>query len=337
MRIGVLVRDRDQVSLRVYRENILARLPAAGVTPVPFRERGPLPDDCDATWDPGLGMRRVPAILGRVTGPLVVTCHGARTFSLDPREIAPTWRHLLRERLRRWLVARRWRTLGPRANAVIAVSHFAAAEVGGAFNLPAAKMHVIYHGYDRTIFTPSAPDAPVPERPYLLHVSSGGPVKNVPTLLEAYARLPEADRPDLVLVLSRDRPPRGAREMPGVRVIDRAVQPECLANLYRGATAFVFASLRESFGLPIVEAMACGCAVITADGSACAEVAADAALRVDPRSTDALAAAMRAMYTDLTVRQSAIEKGLRRAERFSWDASAAAHAEVFRQVTTARP
>jgi len=331
MRVGVLIRDRDQVSLRVYREHIVARLPDHGIAAVPFGRRGPLPGGCDVTWDPGLGMRRVPSILRRVDGPLVVTCHGARTFSLDPREIAPTWRHLLRERIRRRLVARSWRTLAGRADAVIAVSHFAAAEVAGAFGLPAGKVRAIHHGYDRTIFTPAPPQPPPPARPYLLHVSSGGPVKNVVRLLEAYATLPPGERPDLVLVIARDRPPRQARGMAGVRVIDRAVEPSRLAELYRGAAGFVFPSLRESFGLPIVEAMACGCPVITSDGSACAEVAADAALLVDPRSVDALAAAMRTLYTDSSLRQSVVEKGLRRAGSFSWDASAAAHAEVFRQ------
>jgi glycosyltransferase involved in cell wall biosynthesis len=101
------------------------------------------------------------------------------------------------------------------------------------------------------------------------------------------------------------------------------VPEEKLPSLYRGAEALVFPSLYEGFGLPLLEAMACGTPVVTANTTALPEVAGDAALLVDPTSVEQIAGAMEQIVSDTSLRRQLREKGLTRAARFSWASTVA--------------
>jgi glycosyltransferase involved in cell wall biosynthesis len=96
------------------------------------------------------------------------------------------------------------------------------------------------------------------------------------------------------------------------------VREEKLPALYRGAAALVFPSLYEGFGLPVLEAMACGTPVVTSNVTALPEVAGDAALLVDPTSVEQIAGAMRQIASDTALRRQLRDKGLSQAARFSW-------------------
>jgi hypothetical protein len=104
-----------------------------------------------------------------------------------------------------------------------------------------------------------------------------------------------------------------------------------LPALYSGATAFVYPSLLEGFGLPVVEAMACGAPVITSDGSALKEVAGDAAVLVDPRNTHDIAEAMARVASDAGEREALSRKGLQRAAQFSWMETAKLTLDAYRE------
>jgi glycosyltransferase involved in cell wall biosynthesis len=100
------------------------------------------------------------------------------------------------------------------------------------------------------------------------------------------------------------------------------VPDEDLPALYSGAAAFAFPSLYEGFGLPVLEAMACGAPVVTSNVSATAEVAGDAALLVDPRGVDALGDALGRVLADGALRQELRQRGFERARQFSWERTA---------------
>jgi len=100
------------------------------------------------------------------------------------------------------------------------------------------------------------------------------------------------------------------------------IAEKSLASIYRGASALIFPSLYEGFGLPVLEAMACGTPVVTSNTTALPEIAGKAALLVDPESTDNLAAAITAVVNNKELRQSLRTEGLRRATRFTWAATA---------------
>ena len=109
-----------------------------------------------------------------------------------------------------------------------------------------------------------------------------------------------------------------------------SVEDEDVVALYRSATALIFPSLFEGFGLPIVEAMACGWPVITSTRGSLAEISGNATVIVDPENVDEISDAMITMEMDHSVRFSCIEKGIERSRHFSWDVAAEEIVSVFR-------
>jgi len=180
------------------------------------------------------------------------------------------------------------------------------------------------------IFTPEGPD-PGFAFPYVLCVSNRKPHKNEHNTLQGFARA-DID-PEIKLVFTGDATPQLeqlARALGvGQRVAfaGRVSEPE-LAKLYRGARALAFPSLYEGFGLPVVEAMACGTPVMTSNISVLPETAGGAALLVDPHSVDEIAQGIELLLSDADLRAELIEKGLQRAKDFSWDKVAAVVAEA---------
>ena len=112
------------------------------------------------------------------------------------------------------------------------------------------------------------------------------------------------------------------------------VPGEELADFYRLAEVFVYPSLYEGFGLPVLEAMGCGVPVITSNISAMPEVAGDAAILVEPDNINDLAAAIDRVLADKTLRDNLIEKGLRRSQLFSWKQAACDTLDLYRKVAT---
>jgi len=172
---------------------------------------------------------------------------------------------------------------------------------------------------------------------YFLSVSNRKPHKNEFRLIEAFARANLGCEIQLVFTgdsnadILRWVEERGV----GSRVTFIGIVPEeKLPSLYRGATALVFPSLYEGFGLPIVEAMACGTPVITSNTTAMPEVAGDAALLVDPRSVEQISRAMEQIVTDTSLRQRLRDTGFRQARQFRWSKTAEMVHDVLSSATT---
>jgi glycosyltransferase involved in cell wall biosynthesis len=163
--------------------------------------------------------------------------------------------------------------------------------------------------------------------PFLLYPARPWPHKNHARLFEAFARL-RAARPELQLVLT------GEGDFgplpPGVLAHGRVSLDE-LVTLYRTAAAVVFPSLYEGFGMPVVEAMACGCPVASSNATSLPEVVGDAARLFDPRDADGIAAAVDDVLRDP---EPWIARGLERAKLFAWDACARAHDDVYRELSS---
>ena len=178
---------------------------------------------------------------------------------------------------------------------------------------------------------------------YILSVGSLEPGKNRPRLIRAYARLREQglDCP-LVIVGQQGWRYEGEAELVrGLGLSDHVrflgyAPGDDMPALYSGATLFAFPSLCEGFGLPVLEAMACGTPVVTSNVSATAEVAGDAALLIDPHDTGALAEAMWRVLSDGSLRTDLRARGLGRAQAYSWARAARDTLAVYQIVAAQR-
>ena len=170
MRVAVLRRERDPLSLSIYRQNLVSRLSAYDVELSDLDEGAREAADVDLVWDPGLGMRRVPDVLCTTGLPVVATVHGLLGFTLSSRDRGDRLSGLPARLLLRARVARGWRTLGPKAAAVIAVSSFGAREIEHVLQIGADRLHVVHHGVDHAMFGPIGPVASR-ARPYFLIVA----------------------------------------------------------------------------------------------------------------------------------------------------------------------
>jgi glycosyltransferase involved in cell wall biosynthesis len=178
-------------------------------------------------------------------------------------------------------------------------------------------------------------------RPYALFVGTLEPRKNVPLLLEAFTRVRAKLDVQLLVVGGRgwlDEPIFAAHARSGlgdaVRFLGNLDEDD-LAVLYSHARAFVLPSLYEGFGLPVLEAMACGAPVICSNAGPLPEVAGDAAMLLDPHELTPWAEAMLAVLTDDQLADGLRQKGFARAATFSWTRAALATRDVYREALLA--
>jgi glycosyltransferase involved in cell wall biosynthesis len=177
------------------------------------------------------------------------------------------------------------------------------------------------------------------ESPFIFYAGSLSPRKGCEYLLQAYAGLLEKQVPHK-LVLTGGWTWGKTDVFHLVEILDLEGRVEILGSvpdedmpfLYNLADLTVYPSLYEGFGLPVLEAMACGCPVVCSDLTSLPEVAGDAAMMVDPRDVPALTAAMCTSLTDSRARDSMIKKGLARAAAFTWEKTAAQTLQVFESV-----
>jgi len=218
------------------------------------------------------------------------------------------------ERTTRRMHAPKYENAARTCDVLFADSRFTAAELKGLLDVPEHRIAVAYPGID-PIFTAGGPHKDL-GGPYVLAVSTLEPRKNLPALIDGFKRLRRA-RPELTLALAG---PAGWEHRPleaeGVRLLGYVPNEE-LAALYRGAAAFAYPSRFEGFGLPVVEALACGVPAVVSSHPSLDEACGDVALRADPDEPEAFAAALEQALDAPAERR---ERGLAHAAQFTWRA-----------------
>lgn len=228
------------------------------------------------------------------------------------------------------------------ADRVILLSRSSQRDVMRYFSVAEAKTAVVYPAADPQ-FCPQ-PDSAVArvrrryglDSPYVLHVGINKPHKNVETLVEAWARA----RPRATLVFAGPDDPRYPQARQRVAALglgDRVrffgdVPEADLPALYAGAAVFAFPSLYEGFGLPVLEAMACGAPVVSSDAASLPEVVGDAGPLLSPTDVEAWAETLARLLTNPTTLDAMRARSLARAAEFSWDRAACETAAVYREV-----
>jgi glycosyltransferase involved in cell wall biosynthesis len=225
---------------------------------------------------------------------------------------------------------------------IITDSEFSKQRILELFNLESRAVNVINPGVDHQLFHPQSYDNIQAvlkkyklKSDYALSVGSIEPRKNYARLIVAWDSLMK-DFPDFMLVIvgkrrQNFRPPNMS-QMPGSVKILENVNDDDLASLYSGAALCVFPSLYEGFGLPILEAMACGSPVIASNIPAYTEVTGEAAWLIDPLDTDDMAEALGILMGEIGLRKQMRERGFERAGLFSWEQTAEAIWELCKNV-----
>ena len=238
------------------------------------------------------------------------------SFARDPDSAAPTLRDYLNVVVPRSV---------KRATHIVAVSQATKNDLIEFYNTPQEKISVIYEGVDEK-FKPTVDKAKsekykLGERPYIFSVSTIHPRKNFKRLMQAFAQLPKDF--DLVIAggkgwLYDDIFAEAQKNKGRVRFLG-FVPDDDLPALYSGAAMFAYPSLYEGFGLPLLEAMACGTPTLSSNVSCLPEVAGGAAVTVSPYDVDSIAEGLK--HT-LANRSELIKKGFARASQFKWSAAA---------------
>jgi glycosyltransferase involved in cell wall biosynthesis len=286
----------------------IAAMTKAAVRPGPVRRRFGL-DRLDAIHFP------LSIMLPRIERPAAAATIHDLQHELHP-QFFPRAEVVYRRIVYGWTVRR--------SRVVIAISDHARETLIERYGLEPERVRTIHLGIDQERFRPDGRA----REPFLLYPANRWPHKNHNRLFDAFG-LVRRERPELRLVLTgsgHDRAPLPERIEARGHVSD-----DELVELYRGAACLVFPSLYEGFGLPPLEAMACGCPVAVAQTTSLPEVCGDAAEYFDPLSVGDMAAAI---LRALDGRH--VEEGLARAASFTWDACARAHDAVYRELAVNR-
>ncbi|MCX7717823.1 MAG: glycosyltransferase family 4 protein [Candidatus Sumerlaeaceae bacterium] len=269
--------------------------------------------------------------------PYVVTIHDLSYF-VHPHRCPWLRRHYWYAMTRRTVAV---------ADAIITDSEHSRRDIEHFFPQVRGQIRVVYPAAHPR-FSPTEQDSDARDRealgirrPYLLYVGTLEPGKNVERIIQAFDRL-ASRHPEHELLLAGDRgwlfegifeAARRATARDRIRFLGH-VADEIVPALMRGCDLFVFPSLYEGFGLPPLEAMACGAPVVTSTASSIPEVVGDAALQIDPLSTDELASAMHRVLAEPSLRADLRARGPERARQFSWQRAAAETRSVYLSVAS---
>jgi len=262
---------------------------------------------------------------------LVATIHDLAPFHVVKKY---DWKRMIYGRV----VARR---LAHRQHEIIVISRNTANDVEKYFGIPARKLNLVHNGLNHDAFRP---DDMRPQNTFLYVARLEHPGKNHVGLIEAFNRFKASTHSDWRLVLAgskwsgAEHIERAMHESPCAKDISWTgfVPDADLPSLYRSAAVFVYPSLYEGFGLPPLEAMACGVPVICSTGGALREMAGKAAALVQPGDTAELAAQMTRVAADPLLRAAMREKGLAHAEQFQWQKTAEATLRVYAKAAGAK-
>jgi len=267
--------------------------------------------------------------------PFTITIHDVGPFYFRPKINRPN--EFFRNVYNRFVTKKCSRSSAK----VFTDSIYMAKEIQKIFEIEPGKIQTVYGGVDDLFFFPSRLSVEkfgLSEKKYLLHLSGKGGNKNTHRVIDAYLTLPEALKKEYPLVIA------GLTYLPSAYfdylskiapiVYLGPVSEDTLACLYQNALLFIWPSIWEGFGLPIVEAMASGTAVIISRSTSLPEIGGDAAYYVDPYSEKEIAEGIQRLIEDNHLREELITKGLSRANLFTWEKTVTQFLGTWKSITT---
>lgn len=274
--------------------------------------------------------------------PLVLTLHDI--IYLEPRQHrSPSLYQEMGWHYRRLVVPR----ILKKCKKIITVSHFECTRIREALHLPDGQITAVYNGYNTHFRKNETLDENIiqkyiPQKGFLFFLGNTDPKKNAARTLKAYSLYLKASaikRPLLIADLKEEYidallQQEGITDIKTHLFYPGYIANHDLATLYSAAFAFLYPSLRESFGIPMLEAMACGTPVITSDTSAMPEVAGDDAILVNPQMPSEIADAILQLEKNNDFYQQQSAYGLERVKKFSWKNTAEEYVKIYNEIHT---
>lgn len=271
--------------------------------------------------------------------PLVLTLHDI--IFLEPKQTGnKSWYQNMGRLYRRFVVPR----ILHECRTIITVSDFERTRIRQQLHLPPERITTVYNGYSRHFRPLEKTDGTtgkyIAAPGYLFFLGNTDPKKNTPNTLKAYSlylKRSEKKRPLLIADLKEDVIDAVLKEQHIEEIKPYLSFPGYIPNadlvhIYNGAFAFLYTSLRESFGIPLLEAMACGTPVVTSNTSAIPEIAGEGGILTDPKNPEEIAAQLLQLENDPDFYRRQVDYGLQRTGRFSWAKTAEALLDIYTHV-----
>lgn len=221
---------------------------------------------------------------------------------------------------------------------IIAISQNSKKDIINYFRIKENKIKVIYQGVNSSLFYPKGNE----DNGFIFHISNEGKHKNVPFILNALKVLEQRGKIKNIKLLKAGKAFNIKERKNNTELVKKLklddnvkffndVSDEKLVNFYRSASVFVYPSLYEGFGLPVLEAMASGCPVIAGNTSSLPEIVGNAGILINPEDVSGFANAIEKVLTNKNLRMEMIERGIEQAKKFSWEKCAKETLKVYKE------
>ena len=321
------------MSMVIYTKYVSNYLIDHGIKCIFFSENDTVPKEVDVIWDPRavIPFNRLNCkqykFLKKTAIPIVITSHGANMTYLPLVNFANSLLEFPQLIKSKYRIYYRWKTFR-NYKYIITPSNYSKFVLVNNLSIASEKIVPIYHGanFDMDKIKPRENK----KFEYFLHVSNYKKIKNVIRIINAFKSLKLNLNIKLILVVPGFK---GNIFDGNIQIIKTHLPHDKLGTLYKNAIALIFPSLAETFGLPIIEAMKCGCPVITSNHlPVFKEIGGRAAIYVNPYSYKHIAQAMKILLNDYQLRNELIKLGVKRASKFSWQKCGSQHLKLFEKL-----
>lgn len=326
MKIAVYYPDKfPAYSLKIYTDKVIKILENKDIKFVKFNSKDNIPNNADIYWDSQTGGGNPVVFNRKLEKPTIMTMNGAALYSLPIKDNFHRYKTIIGLIKKRKKFNIIWKKKSKFVDFVISVSKFSKYEVLNYFPFQENQTSLIYYGVDFDYFKLEKKEYSNQKK--FLHISQYQPKKNIQRLIAGF-ELACKERDDLELTIICPGYPKTINNEK-IKLITEYADRETVKKYLHNSYAFIFPSLHETFGFPILEAMASSLPVITAKTTACGEVANNSAILVDPYSKTEISQAIINISENEKLYYELINNGLINAKNFTWEKCAYNHLQVF--------
>ncbi|MBN2664848.1 MAG: glycosyltransferase family 4 protein [Bacteroidales bacterium] len=316
-------------SIKIYTDILIEELAIMGVEFVKFTNFEAINQEVDLIWDTQTGGGNPTFLNKKYDVPTVITMHGAALFSLPIKDNIYKLKTAFRIILNRNKYKKTWDKKINFIDKTISVSEFGKTEAIKYLKFPKNNVIPIYHGVNQSFYLENG-TSNLSKQKIFLHISQFQPKKNLDRIIKAFIIANKKISSIKLKIICPGYPK--TKNIKNIEIINTYTGRNKIAEYYQNSYAFIFPSLHETFGLPILEAMASGLPVITSKTTACGEIAGENSILVNPHSISEISNAIIELGQNEELAKQLSIKGIEYSKKFTWKKSAQEHLSVFKSL-----